>query len=89
VPVTAITPADAQAWYYRQVSSCVKSVRWTVTDLPISVCEQDIRFEKGTPFYERLGEERAAALLRALRVEGYRIVPELGLSIRSDQQAKD
>jgi hypothetical protein len=46
-------------------------------------------FENGTPFYERLGEERAAALLRALRVEGYRIVPERGLSIRSDQRAKD
>ena len=46
-------------------------------------------FENGTPFYERLGEERAAALLRALRVEGYRIVPERGLSIQSDQQAKD
>jgi hypothetical protein len=46
-------------------------------------------FENGTLFYERLGEERAAALLRALRVEGYRIVPERGLLIRSDQQAKD
>jgi hypothetical protein len=46
-------------------------------------------FENGTPFYERLGEERAAALLRALRVEGYRIVPERGLLVRSDQQAKN
>ena len=43
-------------------------------------------FENGSPFYEKLGEERAAALLRALRAEGYRIVPERDLSTRSDQQ---
>jgi len=33
-------------------------------------------FENGSPFYERLGDERAAALLKALRAEGYRIVAE-------------
>jgi hypothetical protein len=33
-------------------------------------------FENGAPFYEKLGDERAAALLRALRAEGYRIVAE-------------
>jgi len=32
-------------------------------------------FENGTPFYERLGDERAAALLKALLAEGYRITP--------------
>jgi outer membrane protein OmpA-like peptidoglycan-associated protein len=31
-------------------------------------------FEDGTPFYEKLGEERAAALLKALLTHGYRIV---------------
>jgi hypothetical protein len=33
-------------------------------------------FENGSPFYEKLGDERAAALLRALEAEGYRIVAE-------------
>ena len=31
-------------------------------------------FENGTPFYEKLGDERAAALLKALEAHGYRIV---------------
>jgi len=33
-------------------------------------------FENGSPFYDRLGEERAAALLKALRERGYGIVPD-------------
>jgi hypothetical protein len=33
-------------------------------------------FENGSPFYEKLGDERAAALLKALQTEGYRIVAE-------------
>jgi len=37
----------------------------------------DYVFENGTPFFERLGYERAAALLKALRAEGYRITPAL------------
>jgi hypothetical protein len=39
-------------------------------------------FEDGTPFYEKLGEERAAALLKALLAHGYRIVPERELAAR-------
>jgi hypothetical protein len=31
-------------------------------------------FENGTPFHDKLGEERAAALLKALREHGYCIV---------------
>jgi len=30
-------------------------------------------FENGTVFYETLGDERAAGLLKALQVNGYRI----------------
>ena len=30
-------------------------------------------FENGTPFYEKLGEKRAEALLKALLAHGYRI----------------
>jgi hypothetical protein len=33
-------------------------------------------FENGTPYYDKLGDERAAALLNALSAEGYRIVSE-------------
>src|SRR5262245_9869221 len=33
-------------------------------------------FENGTPLYEKLGEKRAEALLKALLARGYRIVPE-------------
>src|SRR5262245_2906423 len=39
-------------------------------------------FENGSPFYEKLGEERAAALLKALLAHGYRIVPERELAAR-------
>ena len=39
-------------------------------------------FEDGTPFYEKLGEERAAALLKALPAYGYRIVSEQELAAR-------
>jgi hypothetical protein len=39
-------------------------------------------FEDPTPFYEKLGEERAAALLKALLAHGYRIVPERELAAR-------
>jgi hypothetical protein len=50
--------------------------------------------EDGTPFYEKLGEERAAALLKALLAHGYRIVSEQQLaacrvsSTRSDNDAQ-
>jgi hypothetical protein len=37
--------------------------------------QTDYVFENGTSFYERLGDERAAALLKALSAEGYRITP--------------
>ena len=33
-------------------------------------------FENGTPFYDKLGDERAVGLLKALSAKGYRIVPE-------------
>jgi hypothetical protein len=33
-------------------------------------------FENGTLFYEKLGEERAKGLLKALQAKGYRIVRE-------------
>ena len=37
--------------------------------------QTDYVFENGTPFYEKLGDERATALLRALWAKGYRIAP--------------
>ena len=51
-------------------------------------------FEDRTPFYEKLGEERAAALLKALLAHGYRIVSEQEFaarrvsSTRSDNDAQ-
>ena len=39
-------------------------------------------FENGTPFYEKLGEKRADALLKALLAHGYRIVSEQELAAR-------
>jgi hypothetical protein len=33
-------------------------------------------FENGTSFFDKLGDERAAALLKALSANGYLIVPE-------------
>jgi hypothetical protein len=39
-------------------------------------------FKNGSPFYEKLGEERAAALLKALLAHGYRIVSEQELAAR-------
>jgi hypothetical protein len=39
-------------------------------------------FKDGTPFYEKLGEERAAALMKALLAHGYRIVSEQELAAR-------
>jgi hypothetical protein len=39
-------------------------------------------FENGTPFYEKLGERRAEALLKALLAHGYRIVSEQELAAR-------
>ena len=44
-------------------------------------------FEKGTPFYERLGDERAAALLKALWAEGYRITLAGNVSTESEHLA--
>jgi hypothetical protein len=41
--------------------------------LPLST---GYEFENGTPYYDKLGDERAAALLTALSAEGYRIVSE-------------
>jgi hypothetical protein len=38
--------------------------------------------ENGSAFYEKLGEERAAALLTALLAHGYRIVSERELAAR-------
>ena len=46
-------------------------------------------FEDGTPFYEKLGEERAAALLKALLAHGYRIVPERELAARRVRPSDD
>ncbi|HET9687320.1 MAG TPA: hypothetical protein VFP79_09085 [Pseudolabrys sp.] len=40
-------------------------------------------FENGTPFYDKLGEERAAALLKALSTSGYFIVSEGDMLARS------
>ena len=39
-------------------------------------------FENGAPFYEKLGEKRAEALLKALLAHGYRIVSEQELAAR-------
>ena len=47
--------------------------------------QTDYVFENGTPFYERLGDERAAALLKALSAEGYRITPNV--STESEHRA--
>jgi hypothetical protein len=38
--------------------------------------------ENGTPFYEKLGEKRAEAPLKALLAHGYRIVSEQELAAR-------
>jgi hypothetical protein len=51
--------------------------------------QTDYVFENGTPFYEKLGDERAAALLKALEADGYRIVRERDVSIgRSAPQGR-
>lgn len=47
--------------------------------------QTDYVFENGTPFYERLGDERAAALLKALSAEGYRITQNV--STESEHRA--
>ena len=46
-------------------------------------------FENGTPFYEKLGEKRAEALLKALLARGYRIVSkqELATSLTPSDDA--
>jgi len=49
--------------------------------------QTDYVFENGTPFYERLGNERATALLKALWAEGYRIAPAGNVSSASDHRA--
>jgi hypothetical protein len=49
--------------------------------------QTDYVFENGTSFYERLGDERAAALLKALWSEGYRIAPVGNVSSASDHGA--
>jgi len=49
--------------------------------------QTDYVFENGTPFYERLGDERAAALLKALWAEGYRIAPTRNVPPGSDHRA--
>jgi len=41
-------------------------------------------FENGTPFYEKLGDERAAALLKVLWTMGYRIAPAGSISTGCD-----
>jgi hypothetical protein len=48
---------------------------------PSCACRPDTR-SNGTPFYEKLGEERADALLKALLAHGYRIVSEQELAAR-------
>ena len=48
--------------------------------------QTDYVFENGTSFYERLGDERAAALLKALWAEGYRITPAGNVSTGSDHR---
>jgi hypothetical protein len=48
--------------------------------------QTDYVFENGAPFYEKLGAERAAALLRALQAEGYRIAPAGNVSTGSDHR---
>ena len=49
--------------------------------------QTDYVFEKGTPFYERLGDERAAALLKALSAQGYRITTAGNVSTESEHGA--
>jgi hypothetical protein len=41
--------------------------------------QTDYIFENGTSFYEKLGDERAAALLKAVWAEGYRIAPAVSV----------
>jgi hypothetical protein len=50
------------------------------------ICRGAYVFENGTPFYERLGDERAAALLKALSAEGYRITPAGNVSTESEHR---
>jgi hypothetical protein len=51
--------------------------------------QTDYVFENGTPFYEKLGDERASALLRALWAEGYRIAPAENVSTGFEQPASN
>jgi hypothetical protein len=51
--------------------------------------QTDYVFENGTPFYEKLGDERATALLKALWAEGYRIAPAGNVSTGSDNRANN
>jgi hypothetical protein len=44
-----------------------------LAELPL---ETGYTFENGSAFYDKLGEERAAALLKALRERGYCIVQD-------------
>jgi hypothetical protein len=70
-------------WYYMHIEYLLreerKMNRHHLAELRL---QTGYIFENGSPFYKKLGEERAAALLRALRAEGYRIVPERDLSTR-------
>jgi hypothetical protein len=51
--------------------------------------QTDYVFENGTPFYEKLGDERATALLKALWAEGYRIAPAGNVSTGSHNRANN
>jgi hypothetical protein len=81
-------PPDANGGlYYGYASSCcVRRVKWMLKLGQLHL-KTGFVFENGMPFYEKLGDERATALLRALWAEGYRIVPAGYVSIGSDHLA--
>jgi hypothetical protein len=64
--------ADAHVFRVLLLEERVMNAR-ELAELPL---DTGYVYENGTPFHEKLGEERAAALLRALRAHGYCIVPE-------------
>jgi len=68
-------------------SCCVRRVKMDAHQLGQLHLETGFVFENGTPFFERLGDEREAALLKALRAEGYRIAPAGNVSSGSDHRA--
>ena len=77
-PMNADAATPFRLYWWHGGNRCVSgwSVKMEIQQLAEMRLQTGYVFENGAPFYEKLGDERAAALLRALRAEGYRIVAE-------------